>query len=228
MPEEQIEYKFDTQLLIEGSTATEDEINDYITEHFEGDCLIVVGDEELMKLHYHTNSPWKVLEYCASLGEIFDIVVENMQRQSEHLHGWKWGRGAPPQPLLCGRSALHPGSFCGVGSPSTHHAGAPPCTPEVFAGLAAPAPTMRALRPAPRPTFSRRESRQRYAKGCALWNPPVQGGRPFRARLRIAPGYLLPLPQTDLPLWLVGTSVFFSPQATPGVTPPSVNPWRGS
>ena len=40
-----------------------------------------------MKLHYHTNSPWKVLEYCASLGEIFDIVVENMQRQSEHLHG---------------------------------------------------------------------------------------------------------------------------------------------
>ena len=37
MPEEQIEYKFDTQLLIEGSTATEDEINDYITEHFEGD-----------------------------------------------------------------------------------------------------------------------------------------------------------------------------------------------
>ena len=87
MPEEQIEYKFDTQLLIEGSTATEDEINDYITEHFEGDCLIVVGDEELMKLHSHTNSPWKVLEYCASLGEIFDIVVENMQRQSEHLHG---------------------------------------------------------------------------------------------------------------------------------------------
>ena len=87
MPEEQIEYKFDTQLLIEGNTATEGEINDYITEHFEGDCLIVVGDEELMKLHYHTNSPWKVLEYCASLGEIFDIVVENMQRQSEHLHG---------------------------------------------------------------------------------------------------------------------------------------------
>ena len=87
MQQEQIEYKFDTQLLIEGSTGTEDEINDYITEHFQGDCLIVVGDEELMKLHFHTNYPWKVLEYCASLGEIFDIVVENMQRQSEHLHG---------------------------------------------------------------------------------------------------------------------------------------------
>ncbi len=82
-----IEYKFDTQLLIEGCIIDEDRLNDYITEHFRGDCLIVVGDEELMKLHFHTNEPWQVLEYCASLGEIFDIVVENMQRQSEDLHG---------------------------------------------------------------------------------------------------------------------------------------------
>lgn len=82
-----IEYRFDTQLLIAGSTASEDELNDYIEEHFEGDCLIVVGDEELMKLHYHTNEPWKVLEYCASLGDIYDIVVENMQRQTENLKG---------------------------------------------------------------------------------------------------------------------------------------------
>lgn len=82
-----LEYKFDTQLLIEGCKPSEDELNDYIIEHFQGDCLLVVGDEELMKLHFHTNEPWKLLEYCASLGEIFDIVVENMERQSEHLHG---------------------------------------------------------------------------------------------------------------------------------------------
>ena len=82
-----LEYKFDTQLLIEGCKPSEDEHNDYIIEHFQGDCLLVVGDEELMKLHFHTNEPWKLLEYCATLGEIFDIVVENMERQSEHLHG---------------------------------------------------------------------------------------------------------------------------------------------
>ena len=45
---------------------------------------------------------------------------------------------------------------------------------------------------------------------------PVQGGRPFRARLRIAPGYLLPLTQTDLPLWVGEQIGLFSPQATPG------------
>ena len=82
-----LEFKYDTQLLIEGTDLDEDEINDYITEHFKGDCLLAVGDEELIKIHFHTNEPWKVLEYCASLGEIYDIVVEDMDRQSRGLHG---------------------------------------------------------------------------------------------------------------------------------------------
>ena len=62
-----LEFKYDTQLLIEGTDLDE--------------------DEELIKIHFHTNEPWKVLEYCASLGEIYDIVVEDMDRQSRGLHG---------------------------------------------------------------------------------------------------------------------------------------------
>lgn len=82
-----LEYKFDTQLLIEGTGLSEDDINDYITNNIKGDCLLAVGDDELIKIHYHTNEPWQVLEYCASLGEIHDIVVENMQRQADGLDG---------------------------------------------------------------------------------------------------------------------------------------------
>ncbi len=73
-----LEYKFDTQLLIEGENLSEDDINEYITNNIEGDCLLAVGDEELIKIHFHTNTPWMVLEYCASLGEIYDVVIENM------------------------------------------------------------------------------------------------------------------------------------------------------
>ena len=80
-------YTFDTQLLIEGENLSEDAVHDYIMTHFVGDCLLVVGDEELLKLHYHTDEPWKVLEYCASLGEIYDIVVEDMDRQARGMHG---------------------------------------------------------------------------------------------------------------------------------------------
>lgn len=82
-----MDYKFDTQLLIEGKNLSDESVRDYITKNFEGDCLLVVGDDELIKLHFHTNKPWQVLEYCASLGEIYDVVVENMFRQAEGLQG---------------------------------------------------------------------------------------------------------------------------------------------
>ncbi|MDO5379159.1 MAG: kinase to dihydroxyacetone kinase [Clostridia bacterium] len=82
-----IEYRYDTQLLIEGKNLDEDAIYTYFVDNFEGDSLLAVGDEELIKVHYHTNEPRKVLEYCASLGEIYDIVVEDMDRQSRGLQG---------------------------------------------------------------------------------------------------------------------------------------------
>ena len=49
--------------------------------------MFLHDDETLIKIHYHTNAPWKVLEYCASLGEIYDVVIENMQRQEAGLQG---------------------------------------------------------------------------------------------------------------------------------------------
>ena len=82
-----LEYRYDTQLLIEGEDLDEDEIDAYFKENFKGDSLLAVGDEDLIKIHYHTNEPWKVLEYAASLGEIYDIVVEDMDRQSRGLKG---------------------------------------------------------------------------------------------------------------------------------------------
>ena len=72
---------------MEGQGLDEDQINAYIQANIPGDCLLAVGDEQLIKIHFHTNGPWKVLEYCAGLGEIFDIVVEDMDRQERGLQG---------------------------------------------------------------------------------------------------------------------------------------------
>ena len=82
-----LEYRYDTQLLIEGEDLDEDDIRDYFIENFDGDSLLAVGDEDLIKIHFHTNEPWKVLEYCSTLGEIYDIVIEDMERQSRGLKG---------------------------------------------------------------------------------------------------------------------------------------------
>ena len=82
-----LEFKFDTQLLIEGHDLSEDAINEYITNNLKGECLLAVGAEELIKIHFHTNEPWQLLEYCSTLGDIYDIVVENMERQEHGLQG---------------------------------------------------------------------------------------------------------------------------------------------
>lgn len=82
-----MDYTYDTQLLLEGKNLSDENIIKYINENIEGDCLLVVGDDELIKIHFHTNTPWKVLEYCAGLGEVYDVVIENMVRQANGLQG---------------------------------------------------------------------------------------------------------------------------------------------
>ncbi len=84
---EDILYRYDIQLLIEGINLNEDVIIAYFETNFEGDCLLAVGDDTLIKVHYHTNQPWLVLQYCSTLGEIFDIVIEDMIRQANGLKG---------------------------------------------------------------------------------------------------------------------------------------------
>ena len=87
--DDQFAYRYDTQLLIDrrDRDLDEDEIADYITENFEGNSLIAAGDEDLVKIHFHTNEPWKILEYYNTVGEIYDIVVEDMIRQAAGQQG---------------------------------------------------------------------------------------------------------------------------------------------
>ena len=87
-----MEFIFDTQMLIEGQNLSEDAVRDYITTNIAGDSLLVIamtviGDETLLRIHFHTNTPWKVLAYAATLGDVHDIVIENMRRQAEGGHG---------------------------------------------------------------------------------------------------------------------------------------------
>ena len=84
---DEIEFRYDTQLLIDGENIDEDELDDYIRANFIGDSLLVVADDDVAKIHFHTNEPWKVLEYCRSLGEIYDIVIEDMIRQARGEKG---------------------------------------------------------------------------------------------------------------------------------------------
>ncbi|MCL2599181.1 MAG: DAK2 domain-containing protein, partial [Firmicutes bacterium] len=50
-----------------------------------GDCVLVIGDLSLIKVHVHTNEPGKALSYALKLGEIDKIKIENMFEQNRVL-----------------------------------------------------------------------------------------------------------------------------------------------
>lgn len=84
---ENIEYVFDTQMLLEGNNLPIEEIKEHFGHTPKGDCLLVIGDESLIRIHFHTNEPWEVMKYLSKFGTIYDIVIENMQKQSEDFLG---------------------------------------------------------------------------------------------------------------------------------------------
>lgn len=50
-----------------------------------GDCVIVIGDLEFVKVHVHTNNPGRALSHALELGEIDKIKIENMLEQNREL-----------------------------------------------------------------------------------------------------------------------------------------------
>ena len=91
-----IEYRYDTQLLIEGEDLDEDVINDYFLDNFKGDCLLVAGDEELIKMAYNYiteetswNPEYYEVEFSA---DTFRIWLYDIISDEESSHGVTRGK----------------------------------------------------------------------------------------------------------------------------------------
>ena len=82
-----IEYRYEMQLKIDGRDLDAQEISAYIADAYQGQSLICEGDEKHISIYYHTNKPWEILAYCAVLGEIYDIAICDLIRQSKGLKG---------------------------------------------------------------------------------------------------------------------------------------------
>lgn len=48
-----------------------------------GDCVVVVDDEEIIKVHVHTDHPGKALEKGIEFGQLINLKIENMRDQNE-------------------------------------------------------------------------------------------------------------------------------------------------
>lgn len=61
---------------------------DYLREDLAkmGDSIVVVQDEDIIKVHVHTLTPGKALELGQRFGEFVTLKIENMQEQHNHLN----------------------------------------------------------------------------------------------------------------------------------------------
>lgn len=77
---DKIAHRYCTEFIIKGEKLVVDEIRKDLAPH--GDSLIVVGDNQIAKVHIHTNNPGLVLDYVVRLGEMTGIKIDNMVEQS--------------------------------------------------------------------------------------------------------------------------------------------------
>ncbi|MEG1472289.1 MAG: DAK2 domain-containing protein [Clostridia bacterium] len=80
----EIEFAYCTEFLIQNlfPDILEEDVDSFRRRlNRIGDCVLVVGDLSLVKVHVHTNEPSKALEYGLSLGELVNLKIENMVQQ---------------------------------------------------------------------------------------------------------------------------------------------------
>jgi uncharacterized protein len=75
------EFGYEVVFLLRGEALDVETIRQTIID-MGGVSTVVAGDEKMLKVHTHTLTPGKVLDYGVSLGSLLDINIENLQEQS--------------------------------------------------------------------------------------------------------------------------------------------------
>ncbi|MRR11080.1 DAK2 domain-containing protein [bacterium] len=74
------EYLYCTEFLLHGAEVDASVIEEFIAER--GGSELVVGDRETYKIHVHTDEPGTVLSWATGIGEVSEVHVNNMRRQT--------------------------------------------------------------------------------------------------------------------------------------------------
>jgi hypothetical protein len=87
---EDIEFGYCTEIMVrlgEGETVDSEydyeEFRNYLSEL--GDSLLVIDDDEIVKVHVHTETPGEVMNYGQKFGSLIAIKVDNMREQHSAL-----------------------------------------------------------------------------------------------------------------------------------------------
>ncbi|MFD1735776.1 DAK2 domain-containing protein [Bacillus salitolerans] len=90
MNTEDIEFGYCTEFMvkfeqdkIKNNPFSEESFRNDLSKH--GDSLLVVADDELVKVHIHAEYPGEVLTYGQKYGSLINLKIENMRQQHSNL-----------------------------------------------------------------------------------------------------------------------------------------------
>ena len=83
--DDDIEFTYCTEFIVGRDSEIEtdpEELRDYLKEI--GDCVVVVNDDEIIKVHVHTETPGNALTKGLEFGQLLTVKVENMKEQHKN------------------------------------------------------------------------------------------------------------------------------------------------
>jgi len=87
---EDIEYGYCTEFIVnllpgkvQGYEFEEGAFRQALSKH--GDSLLVVADDDIVKVHIHAEYPGEVMNYAMNFGDLTKIKIENMREQHSHI-----------------------------------------------------------------------------------------------------------------------------------------------
>ena len=83
--DDDIEFTYCTEIIVGRDPACTLEPDDFRSFlQTIGDCVVMVNDEEIIKVHVHTEAPNVVLEHGLTYGQLLAVKVENMKEQHKN------------------------------------------------------------------------------------------------------------------------------------------------
>ncbi len=83
--EEEIKFGYCTEFIIVLNNPVSDDRVNELKDFLEnlGDSIVVVADDEIIKIHVHTNNPGKAIEEALTLGSLSRIKIDNMREEHQ-------------------------------------------------------------------------------------------------------------------------------------------------
>ncbi len=84
--DEEIKFAYCSEFLIEKSDSAKEKDPLKLRAYLEsiGDCVVVVDDKDIIKVHVHSNEPGNVIQSALKYGQLINIKIDNMRYQHEN------------------------------------------------------------------------------------------------------------------------------------------------